>query len=137
MKYDMFERTLSVSPAVVGIGLRYLCRPMPLFTLFYKLYFFLECVPPGEERPSSKESKPDSKSWAQVVNPGGGLGGSIELSIEDAESQLCPFGMVGECRYGAHCAYIHGNQCDMCGSNMLHPNHVRLKRLKLEANVRG
>jgi len=62
-----------------------------------------------------------NRTWAQIVDPVT----SSELSIADAESQLCPFSMVGVCRYGEHCNYVHGMTCDMCGSNTLHPFHQR------------
>ncbi|KAI4803184.1 hypothetical protein KUCAC02_006740 [Chaenocephalus aceratus] len=35
--------------------------------------------------------------------------------------QLCPYAAVGECRYGINCAYLHGDVCDMCGLQVLHP----------------
>ncbi|XP_062339229.1 probable E3 ubiquitin-protein ligase makorin-1 [Osmerus eperlanus] len=35
--------------------------------------------------------------------------------------QLCPYAAVGECRYGLNCAYLHGDVCDMCGLQVLHP----------------
>ncbi|CAB1448286.1 unnamed protein product [Pleuronectes platessa] len=35
--------------------------------------------------------------------------------------QLCPYASVGECRYGINCAYLHGDVCDMCGLQVLHP----------------
>ena len=48
----------------------------------------------AEEGPS-KQSDPGQRSWAQVVNPVA----MAELSVTEAESQLCPFGVVGECRF--------------------------------------
>lgn len=35
--------------------------------------------------------------------------------------QICPYAAVGECRYGINCAYLHGDVCDMCGLQVLHP----------------
>ncbi|XP_054608566.1 probable E3 ubiquitin-protein ligase makorin-1 [Dunckerocampus dactyliophorus] len=35
--------------------------------------------------------------------------------------QLCPYAAVGECRYGLNCVYLHGDVCDMCGLQVLHP----------------
>ncbi|KAM6986355.1 putative E3 ubiquitin-protein ligase makorin-1 [Aplochiton taeniatus] len=35
--------------------------------------------------------------------------------------QLCPYAAVGECRYGLNCAYLHGDVCDMCSLQVLHP----------------
>lgn len=75
----------------------------------------------GEARP---------KSWAQVVNTGLTYPG-MELSISQAESLLCPFYKVGECRYGVGCAYIHGDICDYCGQASLHPTHLDQRRAHL------
>jgi E3 ubiquitin-protein ligase makorin len=75
--------------------------------------------------PKVKVEKP--RSWAQVVNTGVTYPG-CELSIAEAESLLCPFYRVGECRYGVGCAYIHGQQCDYCGQAVLHPTHLDQRR---------
>ena len=63
-----------------------------------------------------------AKSWAQVVNTGLTYPG-MEMTSSQAESLLCPFFKVGECRYGNSCAYIHGQTCDYCGQASLHPGH--------------
>uniref|UniRef100_A0A7M4FME7 RING-type E3 ubiquitin transferase n=2 Tax=Crocodylus porosus TaxID=8502 RepID=A0A7M4FME7_CROPO len=39
----------------------------------------------------------------------------------EMKKQLCPYAAVGECRYGENCVYIHGDVCDMCGLQVLHP----------------
>lgn len=38
--------------------------------------------------------------------------------------QLCPYAAVGECRYGVNCAYLHGDVCDLCGLQALHPTEL-------------
>jgi len=70
------------------------------------------------------------RSWAQVVNSNIVKQGN-NLSVADAESQLCPYFRVGECRYGDICMYIHGNSCDYCGQNVLHPNHENQRKAHL------
>ncbi|XP_075932372.1 putative E3 ubiquitin-protein ligase makorin-1 isoform X5 [Anarhichas minor] len=40
---------------------------------------------------------------------------------KELRKQLCPYAAVGECRYGINCAYLHGDVCDMCGLQVLHP----------------
>eukprot|EP00096_Caligus_rogercresseyi_P013848 TRINITY_DN6444_c0_g1_i1.p1 TRINITY_DN6444_c0_g1~~TRINITY_DN6444_c0_g1_i1.p1 ORF type:complete len:417 (+),score=85.88 TRINITY_DN6444_c0_g1_i1:154-1404(+) len=67
----------------------------------------------------------DPKSYADALGgPSSSSSGSgKEISIEEAESQICPYGMVGECRYGKHCLYIHGEFCDYCQKCHLHPTH--------------
>ncbi|XP_069484917.1 E3 ubiquitin-protein ligase makorin-1 isoform X2 [Ambystoma mexicanum] len=42
-------------------------------------------------------------------------------SSPELKKQLCPYAAVGECRYGENCAYLHGDVCDMCGLQVLHP----------------
>ncbi|XP_061769217.1 probable E3 ubiquitin-protein ligase makorin-1 [Nerophis ophidion] len=42
-------------------------------------------------------------------------------SKEQLRKQLCPYAAVGECRYGLNCVYLHGDICDMCGLQVLHP----------------
>ncbi|XP_072254327.1 probable E3 ubiquitin-protein ligase makorin-1, partial [Pyxicephalus adspersus] len=37
---------------------------------------------------------------------------------------LCPYAVVGECRYGVNCMYPHGDLCDMCGLQVLHPTDM-------------
>jgi len=70
------------------------------------------------------------RSWAQVVNTGVTYPG-CELTTAEAESALCPFYRVGECRYGECCAYIHGETCDYCGQACLHPTHLDQRRAHL------
>ncbi|XP_040579046.1 E3 ubiquitin-protein ligase makorin-1 [Lepeophtheirus salmonis] len=84
------------------------------------------------EAPEFKPSKPhedstrDPKSYADAL--GQTSTSSSGLSIEDAEFQICPYGMIGECRYGEHCAYIHGHLCDYCQKCQLHPTHEEQRR---------
>ncbi|XP_006145110.1 E3 ubiquitin-protein ligase makorin-1 [Tupaia chinensis] len=44
-----------------------------------------------------------------------------EPSAVETKKQLCPYAAVGECRYGENCVYLHGDACDMCGLQVLHP----------------
>ncbi|KAM5205334.1 E3 ubiquitin-protein ligase makorin-1 isoform 3-T3 [Hipposideros larvatus] len=44
-----------------------------------------------------------------------------EQSAVETKQQLCPYAAVGECRYGENCVYLHGDSCDMCGLQVLHP----------------
>jgi len=68
------------------------------------------------------------RSWAEVVSPAGSAKNGCEVSVSDAESELCPFYRVGECRYGDGCVYIHGETCDYCGQAILHPGHESQRR---------
>ncbi|KAM5170156.1 E3 ubiquitin-protein ligase makorin-1 isoform 2-T2 [Mantella aurantiaca] len=42
----------------------------------------------------------------------------------ELKKQLCPYAAVGECRYGENCVYLHGDPCDMCGLQVLHPTEM-------------
>ncbi|XP_004382440.1 E3 ubiquitin-protein ligase makorin-1 isoform X2 [Trichechus manatus latirostris] len=44
-----------------------------------------------------------------------------EQPAVETKQQLCPYAAVGECRYGENCVYLHGDSCDMCGLQVLHP----------------
>ena len=102
-----------------------------------------------DESFDNKSSPPKAKTWAQVVNSSfssdshkstPGTYKTIEKaiipsSIADAESQLCPFSLVGECRYGEHCAYVHGLICDLCGTPSLHPNHEEQRKRHQEVSI--
>lgn len=49
------------------------------------------------------------------------LDGKASQGDKELKKQLCPYAAVGECRYGVNCAYLHGDVCDMCGLQVLHP----------------
>lgn len=85
--------------------------------------------------PKVEETKP--KSWAQVVNTNNPNNQhQSTLSVSECESQLCPFFKVGECRYGVMCIYIHGDRCDYCAQNCLHPNHQQQRSNHLSECLR-
>uniref|UniRef100_A0A2K6TS17 RING-type E3 ubiquitin transferase n=1 Tax=Saimiri boliviensis boliviensis TaxID=39432 RepID=A0A2K6TS17_SAIBB len=44
-----------------------------------------------------------------------------EQTDVETKKQLCPYAAVGQCRYGENCVYLHGDSCDMCGLQVLHP----------------
>ena len=79
-----------------------------------------EFVPRGAE-PTQEQPK----SWAHVVNPVA----MAEITASEAEAELCPFGVNGECRYGdGGCSYVHGDVCELCGKAALHPTHQEQRR---------
>jgi hypothetical protein len=64
------------------------------------------------------------KSYAEVLNPMAGKRISSpqpNLSSPSNKKKLCPFQEAGECKYGSHCVYLHGDTCDLCGHASLHP----------------
>ncbi|XP_036891710.1 E3 ubiquitin-protein ligase makorin-1-like [Sturnira hondurensis] len=42
-------------------------------------------------------------------------------SEDSQERPLCPYAAVGKCRYGENCKDLHGDICDLCGLQALHP----------------
>ncbi|KAB0386507.1 hypothetical protein FD755_001463 [Muntiacus reevesi] len=44
-----------------------------------------------------------------------------EQSVVETKQQLCPYAAVGERRYGENCTRLHGDACDTCGLQVLHP----------------
>ncbi|XP_031438368.1 probable E3 ubiquitin-protein ligase makorin-1 isoform X2 [Clupea harengus] len=48
---------------------------------------------------------------------------------------LCPYAAMGECRYGLNCAYLHGDVCDMCGLQVLHPSDNAQRSLHIKACI--
>lgn len=63
---------------------------------------------------------------------------------KELKKQLCPYAAVGECRYGVNCAYLHGDVCDMCGLQVLHPTdngqrseHTKVTDRILDVSVPG
>ena len=39
----------------------------------------------------------------------------------ETKKQLSPHAVVGDCHYGENSAYLHGDVCDMCELQVLHP----------------
>ncbi|XP_007989620.1 putative E3 ubiquitin-protein ligase makorin-4 [Chlorocebus sabaeus] len=44
-----------------------------------------------------------------------------EQTAVETKKELCPHAAVGQCRYGENCVYLHGDLCDVCGLQALHP----------------
>ncbi|KAM9309580.1 putative E3 ubiquitin-protein ligase makorin-1 [Pholidichthys leucotaenia] len=92
--------------------------------------------------PSEPSPGPEAQDWVNAAEfvPGQPYCGRAELVkkknpaplIEEFDTdaaqdnkellkQLCPYAATGECRYGINCVYLHGDVCDMCGLQVLHP----------------
>nr|CAH0112854.1 unnamed protein product [Daphnia galeata] len=70
-----------------------------------------------EEAGPSTSQQPPVKSYAKAVDPNAGQ----SFKIAHSTSQICPYYYMGSCRYGEECTYIHGDVCELCGLNCLHP----------------
>ncbi|KAM4893648.1 E3 ubiquitin-protein ligase makorin-2 isoform 1-T1 [Sylvia borin] len=79
------------------------------------------CSDPGD----SEEGKPHSYleaicSGLEEPGPGGcpgGAGGCPGGTLE----QLCPYAAAGACHFRERCLYLHGELCEICGLQVLHP----------------
>ncbi|KAM9468269.1 putative E3 ubiquitin-protein ligase makorin-1 isoform 2-T2 [Clarias gariepinus] len=58
-----------------------------------------------------------------------------EQTNKELKKQLCPYAAVGECRYGLNCAYLHGDVCDMCGLQALHPSDTAQRSQHIRACI--
>ncbi|XP_061899225.1 E3 ubiquitin-protein ligase makorin-2-like [Entelurus aequoreus] len=43
-------------------------------------------------------------------------------------SQLCPYAAAGRCYYEDNCPYLHGDQCEVCRLQVLHPHDPEQRR---------
>ncbi|XP_072438290.1 E3 ubiquitin-protein ligase makorin-2 isoform X1 [Chiloscyllium punctatum] len=57
-----------------------------------------------------------------------GLDVSASVCSNNSAQQLCPFASVGECHYGDSCLYLHGDVCEVCGLQVLHPTDLEQRR---------
>ncbi|XP_060897585.1 E3 ubiquitin-protein ligase makorin-2 isoform X3 [Labrus mixtus] len=42
--------------------------------------------------------------------------------------QLCPYAAAGHCYYEENCTYLHGDLCEVCGLQVLHPHDAEQRR---------
>ncbi|KAG7494775.1 putative E3 ubiquitin-protein ligase makorin-2 [Solea senegalensis] len=57
----------------------------------------------------------------QVIPPVGGASQDLP--------QLCPYAAAGQCFYGDNCTYLHGDLCDVCRRQVLHPHDPEQRRM--------
>ncbi|NXP30848.1 MKRN2 ligase, partial [Leiothrix lutea] len=76
------------------------------------------CTEPGD----SEEGKPHS--YLEAICSGleePGAGGCPGGCPGGAGEQLCPYAAAGTCHFGERCLYLHGDLCEICGLQVLHP----------------
>uniref|UniRef100_G3WBT1 E3 ubiquitin-protein ligase makorin-2 n=1 Tax=Sarcophilus harrisii TaxID=9305 RepID=G3WBT1_SARHA len=66
---------------------------------------------------SSMEMKPHS--YLEAIRSG--LDDVEAGSSDGNEQQLCPYAAAGECHFGDACVYLHGDVCEICRLQVLHP----------------
>ncbi|XP_026857973.2 probable E3 ubiquitin-protein ligase makorin-1 [Electrophorus electricus] len=131
---------------------------MPLPTALLALAGTPDSVPSGPGGTADDQERPHSSGAVDWINaaefvPGQPYCGRVEPVfvegpgpiIEDEyekerassqlKKQLCPYAAVGECRYGLNCAYLHGDACDMCGLQVLHPTDTSQRSQHIRACI--
>ncbi|KAM8758825.1 LOW QUALITY PROTEIN: E3 ubiquitin-protein ligase makorin-2 [Rhynchonycteris naso] len=73
--------------------------------------------PGGSDPQSFPEMKPHS--YLDAIRSG--LDYLEASSSYSSEHQLCPYAAAGECRFGDACVYLHGEMCEICRLQVLHP----------------
>nr|KAF6335481.1 makorin ring finger protein 2 [Pipistrellus kuhlii] len=73
--------------------------------------------PGGSDAQSSPEMRPNS--YLDAIRSG--LDYVEASSSYSSEEQLCPYAAAGECRFGDACVYLHGEMCEICRLQVLHP----------------
>ncbi|XP_056357211.1 E3 ubiquitin-protein ligase makorin-2 [Oenanthe melanoleuca] len=73
------------------------------------------CGQPGD----SEEAKP--LSYLEAICSGLEEPGAGGCPPAGAAEQLCPYAAAGACHFGERCLYLHGQLCEICGLQVLHP----------------
>ncbi|XP_062315657.1 E3 ubiquitin-protein ligase makorin-2 [Osmerus eperlanus] len=62
--------------------------------------------------------------------------------LPQPQPQLCPYAAAGQCHYGSSCPYLHGDMCDICRLQVLHPHdpeqrkaHEKMCMLAFESDM--
>ncbi|XP_023561711.1 probable E3 ubiquitin-protein ligase makorin-2 isoform X1 [Octodon degus] len=70
---------------------------------------------------SDPQPGPEMKPHSYLDAIRSGLDSVEAGSSYSSEHQLCPYAAAGECRFGDTCVYLHGDMCDICRLQVLHP----------------
>ncbi|CAJ0963042.1 unnamed protein product [Ranitomeya imitator] len=78
---------------------------------------------------SNPQSCSDAQGADQVLKPHSYLEAictgleEVEMAAPylDTPHQLCPYAAAGTCHFGETCVYIHGDMCEICNLQVLHP----------------
>ncbi|GLD68891.1 probable E3 ubiquitin-protein ligase makorin-2 [Lates japonicus] len=69
----------------------------------------------------------DASAQQQAVPPVGGASQNLP--------QLCPYAAVGHCYYEDSCTYLHGDLCEVCGLQVLHPHEPEQRSAHEKADM--
>ena len=70
---------------------------------------------------SDPQNSPELKPHSYLEAIRSGLDNVEASSSYSSEQQLCPYAAAGECRFGDACVYLHGEVCEICRLQVLHP----------------
>lgn len=70
---------------------------------------------------SDPQTSPEMKPHSYLDAIRTGLDDLEASSSYSNEQQLCPYAAAGECRFGDACVYLHGDMCEICRLQVLHP----------------
>lgn len=76
------------------------------------------------DEPTEKNMLPPT-SYAQAVKPR--MCHQDDSSVRTKSLQLCQYALSGVCPLGDDCEYAHGELCDTCGCQVLHPYDEELR----------
>ena len=55
--------------------------------------------------------------------------------LPQQQPQLCPYAAAGQCHYGSSCPYLHGDMCDICRLQVLHPHDPEQRKAHEKVRV--
>ncbi|XP_028680499.2 E3 ubiquitin-protein ligase makorin-2-like isoform X1 [Erpetoichthys calabaricus] len=77
---------------------------------------------------SSEEESLNSRPLSYLEAIQAGLENSASSSNLGDTPQLCPYAAAGQCYSRESCGYVHGEVCDICGLEVLHPADPEQRR---------
>ncbi|KAF6125169.1 hypothetical protein HJG60_009694 [Phyllostomus discolor] len=63
---------------------------------------------------------------------------ALQASVTNRGSHgrpLCRYAAIGQCRYGDNCVDLHGDICDLCGLQALHPTDAAQRSLHIRSCI--
>lgn len=73
-------------------------------------------------------SQPKSHSYLDAIRTGLDCSSSLAGPAFPGSPPLCPYAAAGQCQYGSSCSYLHGDLCEICRLQVLHPHDPEQRR---------